>query len=613
MNDAIARVRKLDRQLRSMGGPTPPKLRPAARRSAAETSGGLPEYPADIWTPFPTRADGSPSPQQLAYDCPADELYYGGGAGGGKSDLLLGLALTAHRKSILFRREGTQVETLEERLLEILEGNAGYNLNSHRLKARVGGVTRRVLLAGMQREKDWQKYQGKPNDLVGFDELPHFTRTQFRSIVGWNRTGVLGQRSRVVGAGNPPVRPEEMWVIDEFAPWLDPDFAGERAEPGELRWYVYLADKPEGHDILWLTREDLTEEVDEAGQPTGRLWVVPDPADLDAATGEPVRVFPMSRTFIPALVDDNPHYMATGYADRLNALPEPLRSLMRKGAFDTTSEDHPWQTIPTAWVDAAQARWLALHRDADGNPIDFRPEGPLSALGVDPSRGGKDVFARAPRWGDYVGEILTTPGSEASTGPLGAALVLRDLRRLRDAGAEVDSSLVVVDIIGVGAAVWDCLEPGLGAYEDGGRLVAFDAGGKGHGTDRTGKLRFVNARAALWWRFREALDPKRGAPDGGPSRLALPPSRILRAQLCAPRYRVTPSGILVEPKVNRTAPGSTTWGVKNRLGSSTDEADAVLHALFDPPPPEKQSALIDADDWSAEGGLPGGVILTDWT
>ena len=44
-----------------------------------------------------------------------------------------------------------------------------------------------------------------------------------------------------------------------------------------------------------------------------------------------------------------------------------------------------------------------------------------------------------------------------------------------------------------------------------------------------------------------------------------------------------------------------------------DEADAVLHALFDPPPPEKQSALIDADDWSAEGGLPGGVILTDWT
>ena len=122
----------------------------------------------------------------------------------------------------------------------------------------------------------------------------------------------------------------------------------------------------------------------------------------------------------------------------------------------------------------------------------------------------------------------------------------------------------------------------------------------------------MNARAELWWRFREALDPKRGAPDGGPSRICLPPSRTLRSQLCAPRWRKTASGILVEPKVNTAAPGSTTWGVKNRLGTSTDEADAVLHATYDPPPPEKQSAFIDADDWGTEDGLPAGVILTDW-
>jgi hypothetical protein len=37
-------------------------------------------------------------PQAEAYHSPADVLFYGGQAGGGKTDLLLGLALTAHRR-----------------------------------------------------------------------------------------------------------------------------------------------------------------------------------------------------------------------------------------------------------------------------------------------------------------------------------------------------------------------------------------------------------------------------------------------------------------------------------------------------------------------------------
>ena len=608
MNTAIRKIQRLDRQMRSMGAPTPARLRPAARERAAETTGGLPEYPADVWAPFPERADGTPSPQQLAYDSPADELYYGGGAGGGKSDLLLGLALTAHRKALVFRRTTTQVETLEERVLEILGGDAGYNRNQHRLTAEIGGVRRRLTLGGMQREKDWQNYQGKPNDLVGFDELPHFLRSQYRAIVGWNRTNTPGQRTRVVGAGNPPVRTEEMWVIDEFAPWLDPEFRGERPEPGELRWYYYLDGKPEGQDILWLTREDLDEETGADGEPTGRLTFVPDPEAIDERTGEPRRVAPMSRTFVPALVEDNPVYMASGYADRLDALPEPLRSLMRKGAFDAAGQDDEWQVVPTAWVDAAQARWLAVHRDADGNPVDFQPEGPLTALGVDPARGGKDAFARAPRWGDYFGETRVTAGEAVSDGPTGAALVVADLDELATPESSTGGALVVTDVIGIGGSVWDSLEPTLGAWEDGGRLVGFDAGGKGRGTDQTGKLRFVNARSQVWWLFREALNPKTGGPDGGPSRIALPPSRTVKADLCAPRWKLTPSGILIEPKVGATH--SRDWGIRQRLGRSTNEGDAIVQTMYEPPPPERQSALID--DWADTDALPEDVLLTDW-
>ena len=50
-----------------------------------------------VWVP-------NPGPQTDAYFSDADELFYGGQAGGGKTDLELGLALTAHRRSLVLRR-----------------------------------------------------------------------------------------------------------------------------------------------------------------------------------------------------------------------------------------------------------------------------------------------------------------------------------------------------------------------------------------------------------------------------------------------------------------------------------------------------------------------------
>ena len=48
----------------------------------------------------------NPGPQTDAYFCAADILLYGG-QGGGKSDLGLGLAFTAHRRSLILRRKYT--------------------------------------------------------------------------------------------------------------------------------------------------------------------------------------------------------------------------------------------------------------------------------------------------------------------------------------------------------------------------------------------------------------------------------------------------------------------------------------------------------------------------
>src|SRR5690348_16661897 len=70
-------------------------------------------------------------PQTDAYYSPADEVFYGGAAGGGKTDLLLGLAATAHRHSVIFRREYTQLKALIERSHALFDGYGSFNANDN--------------------------------------------------------------------------------------------------------------------------------------------------------------------------------------------------------------------------------------------------------------------------------------------------------------------------------------------------------------------------------------------------------------------------------------------------------------------------------------------------
>jgi hypothetical protein len=75
----------------------------------------------------------------LAYESEADELFYGGQTGGGKTDLGLGLALTRHRRSLILRRVNKDALKLVERVAEILGHRTGYNGQFHRwrLNARL--------------------------------------------------------------------------------------------------------------------------------------------------------------------------------------------------------------------------------------------------------------------------------------------------------------------------------------------------------------------------------------------------------------------------------------------------------------------------------------------
>ncbi|MFK8398160.1 terminase family protein [Pseudomonas sp. BGr12] len=413
-------------------------LDPSAR---AELDQLLMAGDAPIWVP-------QEGPQQAAYESLADIIFYGGAAGGGKTDLLLGLCLTSQQHSIIFRREAVQLVGIEERMTKILGTRKGYNSQD--------GVWRlpgsRVMELGSVKEVgDWIKYQGRAHDGKFFDEICHFTEMQFRTLIGWLRTDNPEIRQRVVCAGNPPTTAEGEWVKRFWAPWLDPQHPNP-ARPGELRWYV-------------------TNEEGEDQEVPG-----PDPVMVGNEL-----MTPKSRTFVPSSVEDNLFLLSTGYKQTLQALPEPLRSQMLRGDFNAGVADPAWQVIPTEWIKAAQARWEKREK-----------KGPMTALGFDPARGGIDKSSAARRHGQWFDEIVTAPGIVTKDGPSAAGFVVPLVR---------DGACICVDGVGIGSSALDFL---VGLNLNVLSVIGSEASGL---VTVAGNLRYRNRRAEMYWRLREALDP----------------------------------------------------------------------------------------------------------
>lgn len=430
----------------------------------------------------------SPGPQRDAYCSEADVLLYGGEPGGGKSQLILGLAFNCHRRSLIMRRHYGELERLIEDALKIHGSRDGFSGTPQpRLRISPEQV---IQFRAAQRVGDEWGTMGQGRDLLGIDEATHFSESQVRFLMGWVRTESQGQRCRVVLATNPPLTAEGLWVNAMFAPWLDPNFP-DPAAPGELRWVISGED---GKDE-WV-----------AGADDSRL--------IRSKT-----VRPTSRTFIPASVRDNPYYAATDYERQLDALPESYRTHLM-GGFRTTFRDADFQVIPSDWVAAAQERWRP------GGDRDFA----MTAMGHDPAGGGADSAELCWRHGGWYAPLVSATGKDTADGSAAAGLIISKRR----GGAPV-----VVDVGGgYGGAVT------LRLKDNGIAPFAFNGAGASTAKTRDGQLRFANKRAEAWWKFREALDPDQ---DGG-SVVCLPPDPQLRADLAAPTYEVSARGILIESK-----------------------------------------------------------------
>ena len=461
----------------------------------------------------------NPGPQTEAYYTPAVCTGYGGAAGGGKTALIAMLALYEHQRSIVYRADAGQVlDTVVAQVEEFIGTTTGRNtqLKTWRFPDKEGHL---LSWAGLAEGQETKK-MGTPYDFQAFDEATEVAREKVDFVGTWNRTTVKGQRCRKLMTFNPPEESaaagiDPMWVIDYFAPWIDERYPNPAAS-GEIRYTVRSED---GEEDLWLpTGEPIMQTIGE----------------------EQKLVLPEARTFIGARVEDNPWLMATGYYDALTRLPEPLRSRMLLGDFRTGLTDKPFQLYPRAWIEAAQDRWHESGRQA-----------PMSALGVDPSRGGNAATILQPRhqwWWDKPTRLEKERTSDDRK------IVGQVLQHQRG------DAPVCIDANGVGAGPTALLRE-----KEHVRVIATvgQNSPKNHFRKIETDFKFYNHRTALMWCLRKILDP------ANQLAAALYPSKRLRSQMVIATFWMEAGKLRVTRKED----------MEEAYKGSIDELDAVLQTL----------------------------------
>jgi len=462
-----------------------------------------------------------PGPQTMAEQSEADLTLYGGAAGGGKTFLAVILALTKHIRTLIIRKEASQLYAMQDEIEGIMGSRDGFNSQNGIWRLPDNEITdpygdkpsRQIRFGGLNKPGDAAKYQGAPRDLLIVDEAANITYEEFVFLTVWERTAIIGQRTRTILCSNPPTDQVGMWMVRLFAPWLDPDNENP-AEDGEIRWFITVGDDDIEVQVTSVDGEVEDIEID------GQFYS------------------PQSRTFIGAKVDDNPHMIRSGYKKKLQRLPPYLRDRMLHGKFLGSLEDDEMQVIPTDWVNAAMDR----HKKSP-DMSDRR----MTGMGVDPARGGKDEMVIAPVHRYWFAPLIKIPGIDVPTGPLAAAQVVMARR---------DSAPVKLDAIGVGTSVYDKLEENSIDVE---AMIGNEACDE---MSLDGLFTFKNKRALWYWRMREALDPESG------NDIMLPYDKKMAADLCAFTYKVGEGKVIqVESKEQ----------AKKRLGRSPDAGDAVIY------------------------------------
>lgn len=209
--------------------------------------------------------------QEMFLRSPADICIYGGAAGGGKTYALLLECLRhishKHFEAVIFRQSRPQIMSA-----------GGLYATSQELYPYVGATSvltpdiqwrfetgAKVTFAHMFYEKEKYNWQGSQIPLLMFDELTHFTESQFFYMFSRNRS-TCGVRPYIRATCNPD---GESWVAKLIDWWINPE-SGYAIEErcGKLRYFIrrnniiHWADSRQKlHESFGLREPEELEEV----------------------------------------------------------------------------------------------------------------------------------------------------------------------------------------------------------------------------------------------------------------------------------------------------------------------------------------------------------------
>ena len=234
---------------------------------------------------------------------PADIVIGGGSAGAGKTFALLVEPLRFYKidgfNAIFFRRTFPQITAPgaiwdeSMKIYPLLGGKPNESKYTYKFKST------KFAFSHLQYEKDVLNHQGSQYCYIAFDELTHFTKSQFFYMLSRNRS-VCGVKPYIRATCNPD---PESWVADLISWWIDPDTGFPVKErSGIIRWFI-----KDGDQIVW---GNTAKEVKDK---CPHLF-----------TGNLKDTEPKSLTFIPGSIYDNQKLIKKdpGYLANLMSLGE---------------------------------------------------------------------------------------------------------------------------------------------------------------------------------------------------------------------------------------------------------------------------------------------------
>lgn len=231
-----------------------------------------------------------------------DEMFYGGAAGGGKTDtLLIGCIVVCElypgARCLFLRRTFPELEAKPiPRSKELLLGHHGWRYHEQK-KRWYGPGGSMIQFGSADNAGDEQKYLGSEWDVIAWDELTQFLESQYDMLLTRNRVGPRHHRP------------------------------GLFSRDGRARWRAktIAASNPGGVGHGWvLKRWNLPHNPEQ-------VWEAePTPAQIAAD------VSPRRRVFIPAKLEDNRMLMEAdpAYRASLLGLPATLRQMYYEGRWD---------------------------------------------------------------------------------------------------------------------------------------------------------------------------------------------------------------------------------------------------------------------------------------